>query len=319
MDHFASAAIRTGNVQGTFQHGDEQWSEGCAAMRVAYRARAQVYRVEEDDAIAILIPGDRAVFEATLQLADEERSQRFPIRGPYVSLIPPSRLLRLGSERPAEVIVLALSTSFYRKMARSALGAEPPAIRLHRAVDDPLVKEIGNALRTEFTASRLPGSVYLESLARVIAVHLAAKFGLRRALPSVGLSQPKFNRVVAFIKEHLAETIKIVDLAATVHMSPCHFARMFKQTAGQSPHVYIIRHRVERAKDLLRGTELPLVDVAASAGFQTQAHFTGVFHRYAGSTPRVYRLRDPIRRRALEEYAKKRVANDDTWQKGFPL
>jgi AraC family transcriptional regulator len=73
-------------------------------------------------------------------------------------------------------------------------------------------------------------------------------------------------------------------------MSTFHFARMFKQATGQPPHVYITLQRMEYAKELLRNSSLPLVDIAASVGFQTQGHFTGVFHRYAGVTPRIFRL-----------------------------
>ena len=91
-------------------------------------------------------------------------------------------------------------------------------------------------------------------------------------------------------KKHIADAVQVGDLASTVHMSPYHFARAFKQTVGQPPHAYITGQRMERAKDLLRNTDLPLVDVAASAGFQTQAHFTGVFRKHAGVTPRIFRL-----------------------------
>jgi AraC-like DNA-binding protein len=73
-------------------------------------------------------------------------------------------------------------------------------------------------------------------------------------------------------------------------MSPFHFARMFKKATGKPPHVYITAHRMEHAKHLLSDSELPLVDVAASVGFQTQGHFTGVFRKYCGVTPRVFRL-----------------------------
>jgi AraC-like DNA-binding protein len=48
--------------------------------------------------------------------------------------------------------------------------------------------------------------------------------------------------------------------------------------------------RLEHAKRLLLESNLPLVEVAASAGFQTQAHFTEVFHRHTGVTPRAFRL-----------------------------
>ena len=105
-----------------------------------------------------------------------------------------------------------------------------------------------------------------------------------------GLPPHKLNRVEAYIREHFAETIQIQQLADIVHMSPCHFARMFKKAIGQPPHLYVVMQRVERARTLLRDSEQALIDIAAQAGFRTQGHFTGVFRRYTGLTPRAYRL-----------------------------
>jgi AraC-like DNA-binding protein len=65
---------------------------------------------------------------------------------------------------------------------------------------------------------------------------------------------------------------------------------MFKKASGVPPHAYITMRRLERAKELLLESDLPLVEVAASVGFQTQAHFTEVFHKHTGVTPRAFRL-----------------------------
>jgi AraC family transcriptional regulator len=97
-----------------------------------------------------------------------------------------------------------------------------------------------------------------------------------------------------FIHEHIAEIIQVAQLATLVHMSPSHFARAFKKATGRSPHFYVIIERLKFASSMLsEGGRLPLTDVAARAGFQTQQHFTGVFHRYTGSTPRAFRLAHP--------------------------
>ena len=87
------------------------------------------------------------------------------------------------------------------------------------------------------------------------------------------------------------EAIDRCDLAQVVHMSPYHFARMFKQATGQPPHVYITAQRMDQAKNLLGNSELSLVQVASNVGYQTQAHFTGVFHKHVGITPRTFRLK----------------------------
>jgi len=105
-----------------------------------------------------------------------------------------------------------------------------------------------------------------------------------------GLAPHKLQKVLAYIEEKLAEPVGVRELASQVHMSPFHFARRFKQAVGTPPHGYITHVRIERAKSLLSGTNMPLIEVATRVGYRTQAHFTGVFHRYVGTTPRAYRL-----------------------------
>ena len=105
-----------------------------------------------------------------------------------------------------------------------------------------------------------------------------------------GLAPHKLQKVLGYIDEKLAEPIGVRELASQVHMSPFHFARRFKQAIGTPPHAYITQVRMERAKRLLSGTNLPLLEVATRVGYRTQAHFTGVFHRYVGTTPRAFRV-----------------------------
>ena len=105
-----------------------------------------------------------------------------------------------------------------------------------------------------------------------------------------GLAPHKLQKVLVYIEDKLAEPVGVRELASQVHMSPFHFARRFKQAVGTPPHAYITQVRIERAKRLLAGSNLPLIEVATRVGYRTQAHFTGVFHRYVGTTPRTYRV-----------------------------
>jgi len=96
--------------------------------------------------------------------------------------------------------------------------------------------------------------------------------------------------------EHLARDISLQDLAAVVRLSPFHFARMFKQSTGVTPHQYLVRCRVMRAKELLLANRHSVADVAAQVGFCDQSHLAGHFKRVVGLTPRVFvRTRAPRR------------------------
>jgi AraC family transcriptional regulator len=75
-------------------------------------------------------------------------------------------------------------------------------------------------------------------------------------------------------------------MAAAAHLSVYHFARQFKAATGLPPHQYVIRRRVERARQLLQaGTDLSLAEVAACTGFSDQSQFCHHFKRLVGVTP----------------------------------
>jgi AraC family transcriptional regulator len=196
----------------------------------------------------------------------------------------------------ADAVAICIDREFFRRKAGEALSAEAAAWRVEPVgpcvAADPLMRGVADTLRTELRSRSGPSVAFLESLAGVIAIHLArSDYGSRPALRrGPGLAPDKLQRALAFIEEHLAEPLPIERLAAAVHTSPFHFARLFKQATGQPPHAYLTARRIERAKELLSDACVPLIHVAANAGFQTQGHFTEVFRRHAGMTPRQFRL-----------------------------
>jgi len=68
-----------------------------------------------------------------------------------------------------------------------------------------------------------------------------------------------------------------------------HFARQFKQTVGVTPHHYLTQKRLELAQALLTKTELPLSEIAYTAGFSDQSHLARHFRHALGTTPRALR------------------------------
>jgi AraC-like DNA-binding protein len=120
-------------------------------------------------------------------------------------------------------------------------------------------------------------------------VVLPGQFRRHAELPNGSLPGYKFRRVVEFIEAHIDQAIRLEQLAAVAGVSPFHFHRQFKRTTGLTPHQYIVRMRIERAKTLLSHSELSLIEVAAQVGFTDQSHFTTIFRRFTSMTPRSYR------------------------------
>jgi AraC family transcriptional regulator len=72
-------------------------------------------------------------------------------------------------------------------------------------------------------------------------------------------------------------------------LSTAHFARMFRKSTGETPHRFVLRQRVERAKQVLRSAHMRIIDVAVACGFKTQEHFAQVFRQMYGVSPTEYR------------------------------
>ena len=108
-----------------------------------------------------------------------------------------------------------------------------------------------------------------------------------------GLPPRVLRRIREYIDDNIDHRITIALLAGLANLSVCYFVRAFKQSMGITPHDYLIRQRVERTKQLLSDTEMPLSEIALAAGFADQSHFARRFRQHVGMSPRDYRWSSP--------------------------
>jgi AraC-like DNA-binding protein len=118
--------------------------------------------------------------------------------------------------------------------------------------------------------------------------------GQKTGLAKAGLAAWQVRRVTAYVDDHLASSIRNRDLAAAAKLSCGYFCQAFKDSFGCPPHAYIVRRRVERAKELLETTTTPLSQIALDCGFSDQSHFSRIFRRVAGEAPRLWRHKHRI-------------------------
>jgi AraC-like DNA-binding protein len=93
------------------------------------------------------------------------------------------------------------------------------------------------------------------------------------------------------IDREYARPLDVASLASEAHASTAHFARSFKRAFGETPHKYLVRRRIERAKELLRGTDLSVTEVSLEVGFQSLGSFGTAFRELVGEPPGAYRRR----------------------------
>lgn len=99
----------------------------------------------------------------------------------------------------------------------------------------------------------------------------------------------KIGQALAFIDQNLDEGLTLPRIAQALTLSPHHFAHLFKRATGVAPHRYVMQRRIEKAKELLAATHLPIATIAYEVGCASQSHFCALFRRAAGVTPQAYR------------------------------
>jgi AraC family transcriptional regulator len=213
-------------------------------------------------------PGDTFVFDLSTN--------------PVGNLSPPYEILRFYL--PAA----ALDQLACRRGLRRGARLRTPSLGIHDPVMQGLALSILPMLQEPGTATAL----LLESIALAFHAHVIHRYGdgLGSEAPvSAGLAPWQLRRTSAFIDAHLCGDPSVTDLARECRLSASHFARAFRQSTGMAPHRWIMKRRIERAKELLLEDELDLVQIALTCGFFDQSHFTRSFARSEGNSPGKWR------------------------------
>jgi AraC-like DNA-binding protein len=91
--------------------------------------------------------------------------------------------------------------------------------------------------------------------------------------------------------EHYARPLDLDELARAAHFSRFHFLRAFRRTFHATPHEYLTRKRIERAKELLADSGLTITEICFEVGFESLGSFSTLFHKVVGWSPSIYRAR----------------------------
>jgi AraC family transcriptional regulator len=104
-----------------------------------------------------------------------------------------------------------------------------------------------------------------------------------------GLAPWAKRRCIELMQSQLSEDLSLDELAAEVKLSPFHFARMFKQSVGVPPRVYMTQLRMEKVTELLQRTELSVTEIAQEVGYSSSQVLSRVFIKHQNRSPSDYR------------------------------
>lgn len=161
-------------------------------------------------------------------------------------------------------------------------------------VTDEVITRTARAMSVELAAEKLGHGAMLESMVRQFVIHLLrAHLTVRKSdlieLSRAGPVDRRLRRAIEFMHDNYSGGASLEEIASAAYLSEYHFARLFKEIIGVTPHVYLANLRLERARKLLAETERPISEVASMVGYHSQSHFTKIFKSITGTTPRAYR------------------------------
>ncbi len=227
-----------------------------------------------------------ALIELTV---DGERDSRTRISGD-LGLFPAGTVCQANSRNQHQLLVVSLSQQVMNNSGLEVNDTTESSLFALSYAVDPQVEHICMALKAEAESNFLSGSLYGESLGLALARRFLGQYStLNTSLRRGGLAPHKLRRVIEYIHAELDSPLRMNALAEIAGLSQFRFAHNFKLQTGMSPHQFVMRARIERAKRMLRETNLPVVEIALSAGLQSSSQFNALFKRELGTTPRNFR------------------------------
>jgi len=165
---------------------------------------------------------------------------------------------------------------------------DPPGLRLLHIDDAPAFERVRDALaeadRLRHDPTPQAEMLALNALERALLYADAAN-----PLTSGRPLDDRVQKTLAFLRDHLAESIDLTRLARHAHLSPSRLSHLFREQVGQTPLQYLERLRVDRARQLLELTAHPVQDIARRVGFDSPFYFSLRFKKQTGQSPRQYR------------------------------
>ncbi|AWL96891.1 MULTISPECIES: helix-turn-helix domain-containing protein [Bradyrhizobium] len=158
--------------------------------------------------------------------------------------------------------------------------------------DDQVMRHIGAVLLEALSRPAEANQLFIDHMMLAFTAHIAQAYGGLQSTAGPargGLAPWQVKRACERLDSDLGGRLSLQLIAAEFGLSVSHFSRAFRISTGLPPHQWLLRQRVNAAKQLMTARDLSLSEIAISAGFANQSHFTKVFSVQVGISPAAWR------------------------------
>jgi AraC family transcriptional regulator len=225
-------------------------------------------------------------------------------RGRVTAMLKPRQFGSIPAHNPStwrldgspDMLHIYLRRTMVESVAEEMFGMAPDIVDLQPILGtvDPMLEQLALSV---MGALKHPedsyNGLYIDQVAVMTAAHLLRHYAARpaaRAKPNVsGRAEPGLWRARDYALAHLGGDLGLDVLAREAGMSQMMFAQRFTALYEETPYKFVVSQRVERARQLLAGSDLPIAEIALQTGFCSQSHLSDVFKRMVGETPNSFR------------------------------
>lgn len=218
----------------------------------------------------------------------EDRTPR-SVRMGDIIVVPPDRSTAFKVSDPHLIRVTSLRVPDIEGAAH--IGKSTMFSRVDRQpIRNELVWALCERLWTAGGMSSTVGRLMVDGVSMTIVAELLEGRGNQEIAKSCGLADGQVRRVCEMLSSDLSETVGIQHLANSVGLSPFHFCRAFRRRMNETPHGWLRRRRIERAKELMKSNPHQSLDsIAAELGYSGLSAFGTAFRSLTGIAPTVWR------------------------------
>jgi AraC-like DNA-binding protein len=193
---------------------------------------------------------------------------------------------------PFDALVLYVTQAALDEVAYAHRAPRVEQLVWPQGAFDPVVHHLGLTLLSSLERPHSAPNIFLDHVLQAMNCHFLYSYGgMKISTPQFrgGLSSLQMRRATELLEAHLDGKIGLQQIADACELSVSHFARAFKQSFRRPPYKWLMERRVDKARDLMANSRLPLTDIAIRCGFADQSALNRVFKRIHGVTPGIWR------------------------------